>query len=89
MRQMLEIEGRTLLQTEWKTHLLTAVALKLIGMALEEPLNTRFVLLFDSDIVTTSIRQCNMGFKDCSLIADAVGDAFADKGHSAADGDGA
>ena len=30
-----------------------------------------------------------MGFQDCNLVADAVGDAFADKGHSAADGDGA
>ena len=54
-------------------------------MALEEPLRTCFVLLSDSDI---HLHQ-TMGFKDCNLIADAVGDAFTNKGHSAAHGDGA
>jgi len=47
---MLEIEGHTLLQTEWGTYSLTTVVLKLIGMVLEEPPNTRFVLPSDSDI---------------------------------------
>jgi len=47
---MLEIEGHTLLQTEWGTHSLTTVVLKLIRMVLEEPPDTRFVLPTDSDI---------------------------------------
>jgi hypothetical protein len=38
------------MQTAWGTHSLTKAALLLMEMALEEPLNQRFVLLSESDI---------------------------------------